>query len=155
MFLLFFFVWIVFNGRITFEILWMGAIISAVIYAFICRFMDYNIKKDVFMMKRILFFCKYFTILVWEIIKANRDTIKLIISKRYMVEPVVVKFQSDLRTEMANVILANSITLTPGTITVSVKKNEFVVHCLDKDFSDGLDNSVFVKMLRQLEAMEE
>ena len=72
-----------------------------------------------------------------------------------MAEPVVVKFQSDLKTDMANVLLANSITLTPGTITVSLNKNEFVIHCLDKDFSKGLKDSIFVKMLHQLEEMEE
>lgn len=155
MFIVFYIFWIVFNGRITFEILWMGAIISAVIYAFICKYMNYSIKKDIFLMKKILFFCKYFLVLIWEIIKANIDTVKLILSRRYMAEPVVVKFQSDLKTDMANVLLANSITLTPGTITVSLNKNEFVIHCLDKDFSEGLKDSIFVKMLRKLEEMEE
>lgn len=155
MFIVFLVFWIVFNGRITFEILWMGVIISAVIYAFICKFMDYSIRKDIFLMKKILFFCKYFAVLVWEIIKANMDTIKLILSRKYIAEPVVVKFHSNLKTEMANVLLANSITLTPGTITVSLKKNEFVVHCLDKDFSEGLKDSIFVNMLQQLEEMEE
>ena len=117
--------------------------------------MNYSIKKDIFLMKKILFFCKYFLVLIWEIIKANIDTVKLILSRRYMAEPVVVKFQSDLKTDMANVLLANSITLTPGTITVSLNKNEFVIHCLDKDFSEGLKDSIFVKMLRKLEEMEE
>lgn len=155
MYIVFFALWIIFNGRITFEILWMGAVISAVVYAFICKFMDYSVKKDIYMIKRSGFFLKYFAVLIWEIVKANVDTMKLILSRRYIAEPVVVKFKSDLKTEMANVLLANSITLTPGTITVSLKENEFVVHCLDKDFSEGLDNSVFVKMLRQLEEMEE
>ncbi len=107
------------------------------------------------MAKRIGFFLKYFAVLIWEIVKANMDTMKLILSRRYMAEPVIVKFKSNLKTERANVLLANSITLTPGTITVSLKEDEFVVHCLDKDFSEGLDSSVFVKMLRQLEEMED
>lgn len=155
MYVVFFALWIIFNGRITFEILWMGAVICAVMYAFICKFMDYSVKKDIDMVKRIVFFLKYFAVLIWEIVKANVDTMKLILSRRYIAEPVVVTFKSDLKTERANVLLANSITLTPGTITVSLKENEFVVHCLDKDFSQGLDDSIFVKMLRQLEEMEE
>lgn len=155
MYIVFFALWIIFNGRVTFEILWMGAVICAVMYAFICKFMDYSVKKDIYMVKRILFFLKYFAVLIWEIVKANVDTMKLILSRRYIAEPVVVTFKSDLKTERANVLLANSITLTPGTITVSLKENEFVVHCLDKDFSQGLDESIFVKMLRQLEEMEE
>ncbi len=44
MFFLFFFVWIILNGRITVEIVIFGLILSAVLFYFICRFMDYSMK---------------------------------------------------------------------------------------------------------------
>ena len=59
-----------------------------------------------------------------------------------------------LRTNAARVLLANSITLTPGTITVSQEGDEYVVHCLDKSFAEGLDNSIFVTLLQKLEEEE-
>ena len=49
-------------------------------------------------------------------------------------------------------MLANSITLTPGTYTVGLENGAYVVQALDKSkFGEGLDDSVFVKQLRKLE----
>ena len=66
-------------------------------------------------------------------------------------EPVLVRVYTDLKTETARVILANSITLTPGTITVSLAGNELLVHCLDKSLSQGMEDSVFVQLLKKME----
>jgi multicomponent Na+:H+ antiporter subunit E len=49
------------------------------------------------------------------------------------------------------VILANSITLTPGTITVSLTDDHLLVHCLDKSLAEGMDDSVFVRLLQKME----
>lgn len=155
MYLIFFLLWIVFNGKITMEIILIGLIISAAMYAFMCRFMDYGIKKDILFIKMLPLLFKYVAVLIWEIGKANLATIKLIISSRYIIEPVIVHFQTDLKTKAARVILANSITLTPGTITVSLEEDKLVVHCLDKDFSEGLNNSIFVRLLHKMEEMGE
>ena len=73
---------------------------------------------------------------------------------RYQVEPQLVHFTSDLKSEMAKVILANSITLTPGTITVSLEGSDFYVHCLDREFAEGMEHSVFVELLEKMEAVE-
>ena len=81
--------------------------------------------------------------------------IHLILTDREEVEPVMISFHTDLKTDMAKAILANSITLTPGTITVSMEENELVVHCLDKSMADGMEDSVFVKMLEKLERVGE
>lgn len=64
-------------------------------------------------------------------------------------------FTSDLKSGLARVILANSITLTPGTITVGLEGSDFYVHCLDREFAKGMESSVFVELLRKMEAVEE
>ena len=66
-------------------------------------------------------------------------------------EPVIVHVHTDLKTEAARVILANSITLTPGTITVSLTEDVLLVHCLDKSLAAGMEDSVFVRLLKKLE----
>jgi len=48
-------------------------------------------------------------------------------------------------------LLANSITLTPGTITVSLDDDEYTIHCLDASLAEGLENSEFEKALMKLE----
>ena len=75
----------------------------------------------------------------------------MIYSAKYELEPAVVHFRTDLQTTFARVLLANSITLTPGTITVSLEDDLYTVHCLDKQLAQGIDSSVFVKLLERIE----
>lgn len=151
MFLLFFLVWLIFNGKVTLEIVIFGLVIAALMFAFICKFMGHSIHKEIIYMKKSGYFFRYILILIWEIIKANMAVIHLILTDREEVEPVLISFRTTLKTEMAKAILANSITLTPGTITVSLEEDELVVHCLDKSLAEGIEDSVFVKMLEKLE----
>lgn len=154
MFLLFFIVWIIFNGAITTEIVIFGLVIAAAMYVFVCKFMDYSIRKDISYIKKFFMLLQYVCVLVWEIVKANFAVIKLITSSQYELEPAMVLFKVDLETKMARVILANSITLTPGTITVLLEGDEFIVHCLDKELAEGINRSVFVDLLRRIERVE-
>lgn len=151
MYLLFFLVWIIFNGAVTVEITIFGLVIAAAMYAFICKFMNYSIQKDIAYGKRIFRILQYVCVLIWEIVKANFAVIKLITSSKYELEPVLVRFKTDLKTKQARVILANSITLTPGTITVTLEEDEYVVHCLDKELAKGMNHSIFVELLEKLE----
>ena len=149
---LFFIVWIIFNGRVTWEIVLFGIAISGLMFAFVCRFMDYSMEKERKFYKKCPLFCKYMVLLVKEIIKANLAVCHLILTRREVAEPVIVKVHTNLKTETARVILANSITLTPGTITVSLTEQELLVHCLDRSLAEGMEDSEFVRLL---EAMEE
>lgn len=54
MYIVFFILWIIFNGRITTEIVIFGLVIAAVMYAFICKFMDYSLKKSFSILKNFL-----------------------------------------------------------------------------------------------------
>ena len=149
--LLFFAAWLVFNGRITLEIALFGAAVSGLMFAFVCKFMDYSWEKEQMFYKKLPLFSRYVLLLIREIIKANLVVCRMILTRREVMEPVIVKVRTNLRTETARVILANSITLTPGTITVSLTDRELLVHCLDKTLAEGMEDSEFVKLLEQLE----
>jgi len=151
MLLLFFLAWIVFNGNITLEIVMFGVVVAAAVFAFICRFMDYSLEKEKWFYRMIPGLIWYVVILVIEIVKANVAVIHLVTTSKEEIEPAIVTFRTDLKTETARVILANSITLTPGTITISLEEDEYVVHCLDKSLAEGMEDSVFVKMLKKME----
>ena len=148
---LFFIVWIIFNGRVTLEIILFGIAISGLMFAFVCRFMDYSMEKERNFYRKFPLFCKYVVLLVKEIIKANLAVCHLILTRREVTEPVIVKVHTNLKTETARVILANSITLTPGTITVSLADQELLVHCLDKSLAEGMKDSEFVRLLEAME----
>ena len=147
MFVLFFLIWIIFNGQLTLEIAAFGIVIAGVIYLFICKFLDYSPRNDIILCKRLFLLLHYVFVLVVEILKANGAVFRMIYSAKYNIEPAVVHFKTTLHSTFARVLLANSITLTPGTITVSLKDDEYVVHCLDKELAMGIDSSIFVKLL--------
>lgn len=151
MFLLFFLVWLIFNGTVTLEIVIFGLVIAAAMFAFVCKFMGHSMRKEIIYYKKSGYFLRYAVTLVVEIIRANLAVIHLILTDREVVEPVIVKFKTNLKTETAKMILANSITLTPGTITVSLEEDELVVHCLDKSLAEGMEDSIFVEMLEKME----
>ncbi|MDD3412867.1 MAG: Na+/H+ antiporter subunit E [Lachnospiraceae bacterium] len=151
MFILFFLLWIIFNGTISTEIALFGIGISAAIFFFVCKFMDYSIKKEIILIKILPLLLEYALLLIWEIIKANFVTAKYILNQKIEIEPQLIHFNVPLQTDIAKVILANSITLTPGTITVSLEGDEYRVHCLDSDLAEGIFESIFVKKLFQIE----
>lgn len=154
MILIFFAIWIILNGKFTLEIALFGVAVAAAMFLFICKFMDYSFKKEMKLYKNAWVFLCYVAILVIEIVKANLSVVKLIYMSRYEIEPIVVTFESPLKSNFLNVILANSITLTPGTITVSMEEGLFTVHCLDKELATDMDNSIFVHLLKKMDKEE-
>ena len=151
MYVLFFFAWIIFNGNITLEIVLFGVVIATLMFAFMCKFMDYSLKKEVNVYKKSIWFLAYVILLLREIIKANLAIIPKILTVEEEMEPVIVKFHTSLKSDFTRMLLANSITLTPGTITVSVEGDEYTIHCLDTSLADGLENSDFEKALKKLD----
>lgn len=153
MLLLFFLVWVVFNGRLTLEIALFGAAVAAAMFCFVCKFMDYSMKKELRFYRLIPAFAQYLYYLVKEIIAANLAVSQMILTRKERMEPVIVHVHTELKSETARMILANSITLTPGTITVSLTDDDLLVHCLDKSLSGGMEDSVFTRLLKRMEEM--
>ena len=86
-------------------------------------------------------FIAYIPWLLFQILRANMHVMRLVFHPRMLdlIDPRMVIFQSQLDDEMARFILANSITLTPGTITVYVSiYGKFTVHAIDKPSGEGL-----------------
>ena len=151
MLLLFFLIWVVFNGRLTLEIALFGIAVAVAVFAFICRFMDYSLQKERSFYKKLPLFLQYLFCLVKDIIVSNIAVSHMILTRKETMEPVLVHVHADLKTETARVMLANSITLTPGTITVAMTEDDLLVHCLDKSLSEGMEDSTFVRLLQKLE----
>ncbi len=152
MFILFFLCWVVFNQAFTLEIAIFGIVISLLMYLFVCKILDWSLKKDILVLKKLFLIIGYILALIWEILKANVNLYRIFFSKRMKTrEPVIVKFTTGLRTRTARVFLANAITLTPGTITVSLEGHELTVHCFDKSLAKGLNDTIFEKKLMKIE----
>ena len=134
MFIVYFALWVILNGKWTTEIGIFGVIFAAALYAFSCRFMGYGFKKDLHYLRRLP---------------------TTILDKNFEPQPQLVHFESGLKETRHRVVLADSITLTPGTITCQLEGDHYLVHCLDAAMVDGLDNGVFVEKLSQMEQKQE
>ncbi len=151
--LIYFLLWVIFNGRITFEIIVAGVLISVLLDFFVRKIIKLNLTlsnlwKFLKIFPDALF---YAVVLLIEIVRANLLISKLVLAHEIQVEPCLVKFNTPLKTEAARVALANSITLTPGTITISLEGNEFLVHALDREIARGLEGSIFERILMRME----
>ena len=153
MYILFFILWVIFNGQLTIEITLFGLAISALIYAFTCKFMDFSFEKDIRLCKRFFLFLGYCFVLIWEIIKANIVMAKFIVIKQeYELHPTIFKYRTTLKSKVCRVLLANSITLTPGTITISLIDDELIIHAVDDSLSiEDEGNFIFEELLMKIE----
>lgn len=80
----------------------------------------------------------YFPWLCWEIVKANIDVAKVVLSRRMPLGMAMIATKGSQRSELGLVIYANSITLTPGTVTVALDDNILTVHALTAGAAAGV-----------------
>lgn len=111
----------VFTGGAQAEILIAGAIVSVIVAAFSARFFIHGDAFYLFQPGRLLRLLAYcFGIFPKELIKANWDVARRALSPKLPVDPGIVKIPTELTSEYGLSMLGNSITLTPGTITMDI-----------------------------------
>jgi len=79
---------------------------------------------------RILRLCYFFPFLIWEIISSSFKVAYLIIHPKLPIKVGIIKFRTNLPNMVAKVLLANSITLTPGTVALQIEGEELIIHSL-------------------------
>ena len=90
------------------------------------------------LLRTIVRFAAYLPWLAYEIVVANAYVVWLVLHPRLPIDPSLVRFDTTLGSERGQVLLAQSITLTPGTVTVDASNGVFVVHCLSRRSREGL-----------------
>ena len=150
MFILLWLFFVLLNGRLTLEIALFGAAVAGLALLFACRYAGWSLKREKEFLRRLPRLLVYSLYLLKEIAKANLCTLRRVYARRE-VEPAIVTFRTPLAKEWTRVLLANSITLTPGTITLLLKDGELTVHCLDKSDADGLEHSDMERRIAKME----
>ncbi|MGE0823020.1 MAG: Na+/H+ antiporter subunit E [Candidatus Binatia bacterium] len=108
--------------------------------------------------RRYVYFClQYVPVFLWEVLKANLDVAYRVIDPRLPINPGIVKITTSLRSDIALTLLANSITLTPGTMSVDIGEDHsaLYVHWIDVRTRDveGATKAIaerFEKILRKV-----
>lgn len=154
MFFLLLLFWIIFNGRLALDVLLSGVLVSVAITWFANRYCKWDDTKHwnwVRFLPRMLAYCG---LLISEIFKTNLEMIRMILTPKDMKEiihPQMVKIPVDLKSEFTRMLLANSITLTPGTITVRLHPDTYVIHALTPDMAAEDQESPFLIACRGLD----
>ncbi len=154
MFVVFFLLWVVFNGKLNMEIAIFGVILSAAVYLFSCKFLNYSLEKDKKLFRLIPLALKYLWLLICEIVKSNLALIRVVYSRKVDVKPQLVTFTTPLKGAYKS-ILADCITVTPGTISVLSEGDKLTVHALDKSMAEGIEDTDFQKQLLEMQKKEE
>ncbi len=93
----------------------------------------------------------YWPWLVVEIVKSAWDVSKIILNPRLPISPTLIRVKTSQKTEVGVVVYANSITLTPGTISVDVSHGEILVHALTQEGAAGLQSGEMDRRVTRFE----
>ena len=89
--------------------------------------------------------------LLWQIMLANLQVLKILLKPRLDIDPSMVEFKPQVKSDIGITLLANSITLTPGTVTIFADKDHFFVHALGPEFAEGLSGGEMEKKILEIE----
>jgi multicomponent Na+:H+ antiporter subunit E len=143
--------WIILSERLNFETVALGLIVGVVIFTVNSQ----KYSKDKIEIKKIKenFICilQYIFILLKEIVLANINVAIIVLNPKSKINPCVTIYKTKLKSRFCRTVLANSITLTPGTITLKMINDELVIHCLKEEYIASLENLEFEKILLKVE----
>ncbi|MCF8008595.1 MAG: Na+/H+ antiporter subunit E [Halanaerobiales bacterium] len=134
-FLIYLVFWTAYTSSLKQEELLIGIIISFFLSLFTYKSFSQQ-KSDNNILKRLLSFIAYIPIFITEMVKANIDVAQRVINPKLPINPGIVKIPTKLKSEYAKLFLANSITLTPGTLTLDVKDQNLYIHWIDLSSED-------------------
>lgn len=134
--ILVFFFWVLLSGHFEPLLLVLGAI-STLLTIFLSLRMNI-IDQDSFPVHHLARLLRYFVFLAKEIVLANLDVIKRILTPGASISPQVIELPAKQSSDLGKVIYANSITLTPGTVSLDLAANKLKVHALSKEAAEDL-----------------
>ncbi len=152
-FFILFCLWFILSGQYDLFHITLGVIscILVVLFSGDLLFVESGVRDVV---RLWLGLAKYIPWLLYQILLANFHILYVVLHPRMMdlIDPSIIRFHSRLKSELGLVVFANSITLTPGTITVYVSVDgDFQVHAIDKPSGDPLPGEMEARILRVFE----
>jgi len=137
--LLLFALWLILSGSLHFQNLLVGLVVSyAIALLYVKMFKDetryrFNVSA----------FFSYIVVLFKNLVESNLQINKRILSKDMNISAAIVAVETDLDSDWKKLLLANSITLTPGTLTLDIKGNTLFIHTLQ--YEEGMDRKEIIK----------
>jgi len=138
-FIILFVFWMVMAGKFDIFHASLG-VISCLFVAYMSHDLLFKEMKIGRKIKEVIRFILYIPWLIYQIILANLHVVRLALSPNMyeLIDPHIMRFKVKIKKDISKVTFANSITLTPGTITADIIDDEFVVHALSQAVDDDL-----------------
>ena len=154
-FAILFFFWLVFSNHFDSLHLGLGVVCCALVAVLSYDLLFPNVQSPSWL-RQVWRFCLYIPWLLREIVAANFHVVYLVF-RPGQIRPQVIRFRTRLKSDMARVAFGNSITLTPGTITLDIQDGEFHVHALSAKAAQSVVTGDMESRVRQvfLEAHDE
>jgi multicomponent Na+:H+ antiporter subunit E len=127
LFILTFLFWLLLTFNLSPVNLAAGAVAALITSILFARYFFGNVVKFI-QPRRYFWLLVYLVIFAWECIKANLDVAYRVLHPSMPIKPGIVRVKLELKSDFARTMLANSITMTPGTISVDIVDDELFVH---------------------------
>lgn len=135
--------------RLGFQELIVGAVVAIIVALISSKFFAREDGLWIFKRLRFLNLIIFIPVYIWELLKSNFTVAIKALSPRINVNPGIVKITTELKSDYALAMLANCITLTPGTITMNIyeedDKNAMYIHWIDAKTEDITEASEIIK----------
>jgi len=127
LFILSLILWLLLTFKLTLPNLIVGSVISVITSLIFGRYFIHNVYKFL-EPQRYFWLLIYFFVFLWACLKANFDVAYRVLHPAMPIRPGIVKVRTELKSEFARMLLANSITMTPGTISVDIIGDDLYIH---------------------------
>jgi multicomponent Na+:H+ antiporter subunit E len=131
-------IWLIANNTLATETLITGVVITAAISLAFATFS--RVYSVVRWSPRVIFnYLIYFGVFIQELVKANLNVMWVVFSPRIDIKPGIVEIKTELTSPMGRLALANSITLTPGTLVVDMRGDSLFIHWINVTATDPVE----------------
>jgi len=143
--------WLLLSGYFDWFHLLMGALSSLLVSYLSHDLLMGGMHSIVLPVRRLLRFIAYLPWLFFQIIKANLDVAYITLHPRLPIDPCVVNFESKTKIDYGITTLANSITLTPGTVTIDANsEGDFTVHAINREAAESVLSGEMTRRVKKI-----
>lgn len=151
MFFLLLFFWSIIDGKLTVESILLGSSASILIIYLNKDILFTSSDGGPVTLRFLWHFTTLIAILIVEIVKSNINVAKIVLNPKMPIEPSFVRVPVRFKKDFNKVLYGNVVTLTPGTLTVDIVDDEYIIHALTKEAAEGLLGSELENHVLRLE----
>lgn len=145
--------WLLISASVHWQHILVGFIFCTIITLFWNSMAIAADIKTGFSLRQLYLLVKYFFYLAIDIVRANISVAMIVLHPKMPITPGIIIMRCDLERSLSRVLYVNSITLTPGTITVELEENLLIVHALTEEAAKDVEDWALYRRLMEVEAL--